>query len=102
LFGHRALIDCSSFGNPACGKPNNFVIPRHAACRGISLFLGFNEGEIPRFARNDKIKYSFRTLYQVGLLLRSRNDAGQIDRVELVAARSPLDFEQDVLPLFQA
>ena len=38
------------------------VIPRHAACRGISLFLGLNLREIPRFARNDNTRYFFRTL----------------------------------------
>ena len=39
------------------GQTHNFVIPRRAARRGISLFLRFNPREIPRFARNDKIKY---------------------------------------------
>src|SRR5579864_6573971 len=31
----------------------NAVILRHAACRGISLFIRLNRGAIPRFARND-------------------------------------------------
>ncbi len=39
-----------------CGKTLNAVIPRHAACRGISLFLNFNRREIPRFARNDNVR----------------------------------------------
>ena len=43
-----------------CGKTQYFVIPRHAACRGISLFPGLDPREIPRFARNDKINYVFR------------------------------------------
>jgi hypothetical protein len=43
-------------------KNSIFVIPRRAARRGISLFLRFNQREIPRFARNDKIKYFFRSL----------------------------------------
>ena len=30
--------------------------------RGISLFLSFSQREIPRSARNDKIKYFFREL----------------------------------------
>ena len=33
--------------------------------RGISLFLGFNPREIPRFAQNDKINYFFRSLSSV-------------------------------------
>src|SRR5580658_6220492 len=33
------------------------------AKRGISLILGFNPREIPRFARNDKINYLFRSLF---------------------------------------
>jgi hypothetical protein len=45
----------------AAKKFHNFVIPRHASCRGISLFLGLNRREIPRFARNDNINYFFRS-----------------------------------------
>src|SRR6202795_1693260 len=48
-----------------CGKTQNFVIPRHAACRGISLFPGFDQREIPRFAQNDKINYFFRKLFRL-------------------------------------
>jgi hypothetical protein len=47
------------------GKNQYFVIPRHAACRGISLFLGLNRREIPRFARNDKINHLFRSQMSV-------------------------------------
>jgi len=47
-----------------CGKTHNFVIPRRAARRGISLFLGFNQREIPRFPRYDKINYFFRKLFR--------------------------------------
>ncbi len=59
-----------------CGKTQTFVIPfrvsvhgepRRAACRGLSLFLDFNQREIPRFARNDKINYFFRSLLNRGL-----------------------------------
>src|SRR6266436_6245059 len=48
-----------------CRKTQNVVIPftvnvhgepRHAACRGISLFLSFKKGEIPHFVRNDNQK----------------------------------------------
>src|SRR5260370_26254087 len=31
----------------SCGRTQNVVIPRHAACRGISLFLCFELSEIP-------------------------------------------------------
>jgi hypothetical protein len=34
-----------------CGKIQNAVIPRHAACRGIPLFLCFKPREIPHFVR---------------------------------------------------
>jgi hypothetical protein len=33
-----------------CGKSQSVVIPRHVACRGISLSLGFDYREIPHFA----------------------------------------------------
>ena len=46
----------------ACGKIQNFVIPRRAARRGISLFLRLNPREIPHFVRNDKINCFFRGL----------------------------------------
>src|ERR1700688_3210175 len=46
----------------SCGKTRNFVIPRHAVCRGIALSLRLNHGEIPRFARNDKIGSFFGNL----------------------------------------
>ncbi len=55
----------SSAGFTACGKTQIFVIPRRAARRGISLFLHLNRREIPRFARNDKIKYFFRCLFSL-------------------------------------
>jgi hypothetical protein len=45
---------------PACGNTHDFVIPRHAARRGIALFLSFNPREIPRFAQNDKTEAFFR------------------------------------------
>src|SRR5260370_25290737 len=37
-----------------CGKNKNAVIPRHSACRGISLFLVFKLRGIPHFVRNDR------------------------------------------------
>jgi iron complex transport system substrate-binding protein len=36
-----------------CGTTQNVVIPRHALCRGISLFFGLNHGGIPHSVRND-------------------------------------------------
>jgi hypothetical protein len=42
-------------------KNQIFVIPRRAARRGISLFLGLNQRGIPHFVRNDKINYFFRS-----------------------------------------
>ena len=45
-----------------CGKTQNVVIPRHALCRGISLSLGFERREIPRFARNDTLTHFVRKL----------------------------------------
>ena len=36
------------------GETESFLSPRRAAGRGISLFPGANQREIPRFARNDK------------------------------------------------
>jgi hypothetical protein len=45
-----------------CGKIKNTVIPRHAACRGIPLFLGIKQRGIPRFSRNDNQKYFSRKL----------------------------------------
>src|ERR1700688_3161996 len=56
----RLLIVCSSFCYP--GGIQTFVIPRHAACRGISPSLSLNRREFPRAARNDKTKYSFHSL----------------------------------------
>jgi hypothetical protein len=41
-------------------KDNRVVIPRHAACRGISLSFVADRGEISRFARNDKTRGFFR------------------------------------------
>jgi len=56
----------------ACGKNQIFVIPRRAARRGISLFLHLNRREIPRFARNDKINYFFRSPFSQSMALGSR------------------------------
>jgi hypothetical protein len=39
------------------------------AKRGISLFLGLNRREIPRFARNDKINSLFRSLFSRWVLI---------------------------------
>ncbi len=55
----------SSLGFSACGKTQIFVIPRRAARRGISLLLHLNRREIPRFARNDKLNYFFRSLFSL-------------------------------------
>src|ERR1700693_4497321 len=52
----------SRFRFTACGKTQIFVIPRRAARRGISLFVGLNQRGIPHFVRNDKINYFFRNL----------------------------------------
>ena len=49
----------------SCGITRHFVIPRHAVCRGISLCLGLNHREIPRFARNDKKDCLFRNLQRI-------------------------------------
>jgi hypothetical protein len=38
-------------GFTVCGKTQRVVIPRHASCRGISLFSGFKYREIPHFVR---------------------------------------------------
>ena len=46
-------------GLAGCGKTQMFFILSRVARRGISLFLGFKQREIPRFARNDKIKDFF-------------------------------------------
>ena len=54
-------LDCG-WGSTGSEKTQIFVIPRRAARRGISLSFAFNHREIPRFARNDKIKYFFRSL----------------------------------------
>jgi hypothetical protein len=40
----------------------NAVIPRHAACRGLSLFVAADRRGIPRFARNDHGRYLFLLL----------------------------------------
>jgi hypothetical protein len=66
-----------------CGKNHNFVIPRRAARRGISLFLGFNQIEIPRSARNDKINYFFRKLFSLSAFL-SRRTRSKPDRLKPV------------------
>src|SRR6202795_4218869 len=50
-------------GFTACGKTQNVVIPRHAACRGIPLFLGFKHRGIPHFVRNDNQRDFFRNLF---------------------------------------
>jgi hypothetical protein len=51
-------------GFTACGKTQIFVIPRRAARRGISLFLGLNQKGFPHFVRNEKINYFFRSLFR--------------------------------------
>ncbi len=55
-------------GFTGCGKTQHFVISRRAAWRGISLFLGINRREIPRFTRNDKINY-FSAAYSARAIL---------------------------------
>src|SRR6266404_3272268 len=45
-----------------CKQNQSVVIPRHASCRGIRLFLGSEQGEIPRFARNDALSHLFSKL----------------------------------------
>ncbi len=79
-------------GFTGCGKTHNFVIPftvnvhgepRRAARRGISLLLGFNQREIPRFARNDKIKDLFRNLFSLSAFL-SRRAKSKPDRLKPV------------------
>src|SRR5467141_5316206 len=45
-----------------CKQNQSVVIPRHASCRGIRLFLGSEQGEIPRFARNDTLSHLFSKL----------------------------------------
>jgi hypothetical protein len=37
------------------------VIPRHAACRGISPIIDFKHGEIPHSVRNDTVNRFART-----------------------------------------
>ena len=53
-----------SFSLTACGKTQIFVIPRRAARRGISLFLGLNQRGIPHFVRKGKINYFFGSLFK--------------------------------------
>jgi hypothetical protein len=47
--GKRPCFVGHGFGG--CGKIQNAVIPRHAACRGIPLFLCLKPREIPPFVR---------------------------------------------------
>ncbi len=47
----------------ACGKKPKPCHSEACFCRGISHSLAFDQREIPRFARNDKINYFFRKLF---------------------------------------
>jgi hypothetical protein len=49
----------------AAGKTQNGVIPRHASCRGISLFPDFKPREIPHSVRNDKQRDLFRSPFSL-------------------------------------
>ncbi len=75
-------------GPTACGKSQLFVISRRAARRGISLFQGFDPGEIPRFARNDKKSYFFRGLFSLSafILRRAQSKPDRLKPVLLVLA----------------
>jgi hypothetical protein len=46
----------------SCEQIQTLVIPRQAACRGISLASDLNPREIPRSARNDNVGKFFRNL----------------------------------------
>jgi hypothetical protein len=71
----------STTGLTVCGKPQIFVIARRAARPGISLCLRLNQGEIPRFVRNDKINYFFRGLFSLSGFDRARRDT-KADRLK--------------------
>jgi tetratricopeptide (TPR) repeat protein len=79
-----------------CGKIKNIAIPRHVSCRGISLFLRFNQGEIPRFARNDNGRFFPRGLvgryFRVLFCLAMAASASFVPRV---ARASELDIPPD-------
>ncbi len=53
----------TSEAKQAAEKPTLSVIPSEARNLSFFVFLQLNRREIPRFARNDKIKYFFRALY---------------------------------------
>jgi hypothetical protein len=76
----------SGAGFAACGKTQFFVIPRRAARRGISLFLGLNQRGIPHFVRNDKINYYFRSLFSLWALVGARSTLATTQFHKLKAA----------------
>ena len=53
------LIPNRAAAKEAAEKTQMFVIPRRAARPGIPFCLHLDHGEIPRFARNDKINHVF-------------------------------------------
>src|ERR1700676_5348794 len=94
---------CSGAGFTACGKIKNFVIPRRAARRGISLSLAFNHREIPRFAQNDKMKYFFRSLLEAlrkTWRWRIENFAGKVSGRVYVYLFLAKNFFPDIRPEF--
>ena len=71
------MRNSSRTGFSTCGKTHIFVIPRRAARRGISLFLRFNQREIPHFVRNDKINYLFRSMVSLSAFDFSGDQKGR-------------------------
>src|SRR5882762_5606349 len=80
---------------PSWGKAKNVVIPRHAACRGISLFLGINQREIPRSPwrpTNDTLAYFlFKLLGRDPRVLRLRACFALLVLVALVVSAPAQD-----------
>ena len=49
----------------------------------LFLFMGLNRREIPRFARNDKINYFFRSLFSLWVLVLARTNPHRLKPVPL-------------------
>src|SRR5271169_2276857 len=52
-------------GFTGCGKTPHAFCHSERSEESLFLFMGLNRREIPRFARNDKINYFFRSLFSL-------------------------------------
>src|SRR5579863_10729958 len=68
----------------AAGKgPHSFCHSERSE-ESLFLFIGINRREIPRFARNDKINYFFRSLFRLRGFVLARTNTHRLKPAPLV------------------